>query len=69
VTGERVVAGLQANGLNFEVNFDFSHDGVMRFCARARQRLAIDAVDASIGRSELKDLRLIDKDAPVPVGA
>ena len=35
-------------GLNFEVNFDYSYDGVMRSYEQALQRLAIDTVDALI---------------------
>ncbi|WP_374627347.1 aldo/keto reductase, partial [Devosia sp.] len=33
-------------GLNFEVNFDYSYDGVMRSYEQALQRLALDTVDA-----------------------
>ena len=35
-------------GLNFEVNFDYTYDGVMRSYAQALQRLAIDTVDALV---------------------
>ena len=35
-------------GLNFEVNFDYSYDGIMRSYAQALQRLAVDTVDALI---------------------
>ena len=35
-------------GLNFEVNFDYSYDGIMRSYAQALQRLAIDSVDALV---------------------
>ena len=35
-------------GLNFEVHFDYSHDGVMRSYEQALQRLAIDTVDALV---------------------
>jgi D-threo-aldose 1-dehydrogenase len=35
-------------GLNFEVNFDYSHDGVMRSYEQALQRLALDTVDALV---------------------
>lgn len=35
-------------GLNFEVNFDYSYDGVMRSYEQALQRLSIDTVDALI---------------------
>ena len=35
-------------GLNFEVNFDYSYDGVMRSYEQALQRLAIDTVDALV---------------------
>jgi D-threo-aldose 1-dehydrogenase len=33
-------------GLNFEVHFDYSYDGVMRSYEQALQRLALDTVDA-----------------------
>ena len=33
-------------GLNFEVNFDYSYDGIMRSYEQALQRLALDTVDA-----------------------
>ncbi|MCP4384760.1 MAG: aldo/keto reductase [Hyphomicrobiales bacterium] len=35
-------------GLNFEVNFDYGYDGVMRSYEQALQRLAIDTVDALV---------------------
>jgi D-threo-aldose 1-dehydrogenase len=35
-------------GLNFEVNFDYSHDGIMRSYEQALQRLALDTVDALV---------------------
>ncbi|MHA1158799.1 MAG: aldo/keto reductase [Alphaproteobacteria bacterium] len=35
-------------GLNFEVNFDYSYDGIMRSYEQALQRLAIDTVDALV---------------------
>ena len=35
-------------GLNFEVKFDYSYDGVMRSYEQALQRLALDTVDALI---------------------
>jgi D-threo-aldose 1-dehydrogenase len=35
-------------GLNFEVNFDYSYDGIMRSYEQALQRLAIDTVDVLI---------------------
>jgi D-threo-aldose 1-dehydrogenase len=35
-------------GLNFEVNFDYTYDGVMRSYAQALQRLAVDTVDALV---------------------
>lgn len=35
-------------GLNFEVHFDYSYDGIMRSYEHALQRLAIDTVDALI---------------------
>jgi D-threo-aldose 1-dehydrogenase len=35
-------------GLNFEVHFDYSRDGVMRSYEQALQRLALDTVDALI---------------------
>ena len=37
-----------AGGLNFEVDFDYTYDGVMRSYAQALQRLAIDTVDALV---------------------
>ncbi len=35
-------------GLNFEVKFDYSYDGIMRSYEQALQRLAIDTVDALV---------------------
>ncbi len=35
-------------GLNFEVNFDYSYDGIMRSYEQCLQRLALDTVDALI---------------------
>ncbi len=35
-------------GLNFEVNFDYSHDGIMRAYEQALQRLALDRVEALV---------------------
>lgn len=35
-------------GLNFEVNFDYSYDGVMRSYEQALQRMAIDTFDALV---------------------
>lgn len=35
-------------GLKFEVNFDYSYDGIMRSYEQALQRLALDTVDALI---------------------
>lgn len=35
-------------GLKFEVNFDYSYDGIMRSYAQALQRLALDTVDALV---------------------
>ncbi len=35
-------------GLNFEVHFDYSYDGVMRSYEQALQRLALDTVDALV---------------------
>ena len=35
-------------GLNFEVQFDYSYDGVMRSYEQALQRLALDTVDALV---------------------
>jgi D-threo-aldose 1-dehydrogenase len=35
-------------GLNFEVRFDYSHDGIMRSYEQALQRLALDTVDALV---------------------
>lgn len=35
-------------GLNFEVNFDYTYDGVMRSYEQALQRLGLDTVDALV---------------------
>jgi len=35
-------------GLNFEVEFDYTYDGIMRSYAQALQRLALDTVDALV---------------------
>lgn len=35
-------------GLNFEVNFDYTYDGIMRSYAQALQRLALDTIDALV---------------------
>jgi D-threo-aldose 1-dehydrogenase len=35
-------------GLNFDINFDYSYDGVMRSYAQALQRMGIDTVDALV---------------------
>ncbi|MEO0496043.1 MAG: aldo/keto reductase [Pseudomonadota bacterium] len=40
--------GPWAGGLNFEVRFDYSYDGIMRSYEQALQRLALDTVDALI---------------------
>lgn len=40
--------GPWAGGLNFEVRFDYSYDGVMRSYEQALQRLALDTVDALV---------------------
>lgn len=37
-----------AGGLNFEVNFDYGYDGIMRSYEQALQRLALDTVDALV---------------------
>ncbi len=37
-----------AGGLNFEVRFDYSYDGIMRSYEQALQRLALDTVDALV---------------------
>ncbi len=46
-------------GLNFEVNFDYSYDGIMRSYEQALQRLALDTVDALV----IHDLDSIFHDA------
>ena len=40
--------GPWAGGLKFEVNFDYSYDGIMRSYEQALQRLALDTVDALV---------------------
>lgn len=40
--------GFWRGGLNFEVNFDYSYDGIMRSYEQALQRLALDTVDALV---------------------
>jgi D-threo-aldose 1-dehydrogenase len=35
-------------GLNFQVNFDYSYDGIMRSYEQALQRLALDRIDALV---------------------
>ncbi len=47
-------------GLNFEVNFDYSYDGVMRSYEQALQRLALDTVDALV----IHDLDAMYHDPP-----
>jgi D-threo-aldose 1-dehydrogenase len=47
-------------GLNFEVNFDYTYDGVMRSYEQALQRLALDSVDALVIH-DLDDLFLGDR--------
>jgi D-threo-aldose 1-dehydrogenase len=37
-----------AGGLNFEVKFDYSYDGIMRSYEGALQRLALDTIDALV---------------------
>jgi D-threo-aldose 1-dehydrogenase len=37
-----------AGGLNFDVDFDYSYDGIMRSYEQALQRLALDTVDALV---------------------
>lgn len=37
-----------AGGLNFEVHFDYSYDGIMRSYEQALQRLALDTIDALV---------------------
>lgn len=37
-----------AGGLNFDVTFDYSYDGIMRSYEQALQRLALDTVDALV---------------------
>ncbi len=46
-------------GLNFEVKFDYSYDGIMRSYEQALQRLALDTVDALV----IHDLDSIFHDA------
>lgn len=40
--------GPWTGGLNFEVTFDYSYDGIMRSYEQALQRLALDTVDALV---------------------
>jgi hypothetical protein len=40
--------GPWTGGLNFDVHFDYSYDGVMRSYEQALQRLALDTVDALV---------------------
>jgi D-threo-aldose 1-dehydrogenase len=40
--------GPWTGGLNFQVNFDYTYDGVMRSYEQALQRLALDTVDALV---------------------
>lgn len=40
--------GPWTGGLNFQVSFDYSYDGVMRSYEQALQRLAVDTVDALV---------------------
>lgn len=40
--------GPWVGGLNFEVKFDYSYDGIMRSYEQALQRLALDSVDALV---------------------
>jgi D-threo-aldose 1-dehydrogenase len=47
-------------GLNFEVNFDYSYDGVMRSYEQSLQRLALDTVDALVIH-DLDDIFLGEK--------
>jgi D-threo-aldose 1-dehydrogenase len=37
-----------AGGLSFEIDFDYTYDGIMRSYAQALQRLALDTVDALV---------------------
>ena len=46
-------------GLNFEVKYDYSYDGIMRSYAQALQRLALDTVDALV-LHDLDDIFLGD---------
>ena len=46
-------------GLNFEVHFDYSYDGIMRSYEQALQRLALDTVDALV-LHDLDDIFLGD---------
>lgn len=45
---KRFDRGPWVGGLNFEVHFDYSHDGIMRSYEQALQRLALDTVDALV---------------------
>ncbi|MGL6209493.1 MAG: aldo/keto reductase [Paracoccaceae bacterium] len=52
-------------GLNFEVRFDYSRDGVMRSYEQALQRLALDTVDALV----IHDLDALIHGDPAAVAA
>lgn len=52
--------GPWTGGLNFEVRFDYSYDGIMRSYEQALQRLALDRVDALV----IHDLDAIFHDEP-----
>ncbi len=52
--------GPWVGGLNFEVKFDYSYDGIMRSYEQALQRLALDTVDALV----IHDLDGIFHDEP-----
>lgn len=52
--------GPWTGGLNFEVRFDYSYDGIMRSYEQALQRLALDTVDALV----IHDLDSIFHDPP-----
>ncbi|MGP1396061.1 MAG: aldo/keto reductase [Inquilinaceae bacterium] len=45
---KRFDRGPWVGGLNFEVHFDYSYDGIMRSYEQALQRLALDTVDALV---------------------
>ncbi|NKB28918.1 MAG: aldo/keto reductase [Rhodobacteraceae bacterium] len=52
--------GPWVGGLNFEVKFDYSYDGIMRSYEQALQRLALDTVDALV----IHDLDSLFHDPP-----